>query len=340
MSAARTTRFLLIGGASIDLYADTNDVQSIRTDSPRPQTLACLPTGSKTTLSGLHAHAGGSAANAAVALTQLGSDARLLAAVADDALGSMLLSGLRHHGIRTSDVIVLPHAKTGVSIVLRCKGEKTLLAFRGANDRLSAQSLSPKYVSQANALVLTSLPSKPNFALFKKAITLARKHHVKVVFAPSNAMISSRKKELMRMHEHFDVAIMNAQEAANYTGENKVKEALKRLPGKVRVVMDAGNGAHLHVGGSSYHIPAPKVSIVDTTGAGDAFTAGFCHEYYRHAPLLHASKDTVHAAVSALRFASAVAGIKLRQVGAHFTHSASEVHAFLKMHPELSVKKK
>jgi sugar/nucleoside kinase (ribokinase family) len=332
-------RFLLVGGATVDFYAYCGDLERIEIDSKARQELVCLPFGSKTTLQDLHVHPGGSAANSAITLNQLGSKASLLAAVGADPVGKMLLASLKHHGISSGQVSVIPGCKTSMSVVLRVpSGEKSILTYRGANDFLSKRGFNPQSIQGSDVVILTSLPSASNYQLFLQILKVAEKQHKLVAFAPSISMLTARKKELATLHERFDLAIMNTEEAEAYTASKNIKSAIHRLPGKVKVVTDASNGAYALAGGQLLHVPAAKVKVVDTTGAGDSFTAAFAHYYFTQIlKAVPTQEACAKAATFALRCASAVAGLKLQHEGAHFTKREKDVEKFLQTHPELKV---
>ncbi len=275
----------------------------------------------KVELDRLEVRPGGSAANAAIAAHALGSNCGLVSAVGGDLFGKHLVANMKRHGIGIDGVAVMPNQKTSTSVILLSDGNKAVLSSRGAFSHLGPKHLAEKLVRQADVVVTTSLSSDDNFALFLKAVKLAHEDRKKIVFAPSMTMLKAQGRKFGRLHPHFDLAICNEAEAMYYTGESSAEKAVKKLPGRVAVVTMAEKGAIAYAGGQVLHIGAPKVKVVDTTGAGDSFTGAFVHELYSHGSVRRA-----------LAAATAVAGLKLSSMGAHFTGTASDVAAFRGKH--------
>jgi len=313
------TKFLVVGNALVDVVACIHSPTTIEIDSKTVEKILCINFASKTELEDLRVKFGGSAANTAVTLCALGSQTELATAVGNDDFGRMVLQDLGKAKVGTKYCEKLPGKRTGMSVVLLAGGEKSVLTFHGAFSSLSPKHLNKQAIEQADVIIFTSLSSPENFQYFLKAVGLCRKLGKKMVFAPSITMLRARADEFRKFHEHFDVVIMNREEAALYTGKTDAQTALRALPGKVRVITDGANGAFLHFGGESFHINTAARKVVDSTGAGDAFTGAFCQQYYSHGD-----------AKRALATASAVAALKLSTLGAHFKNTTADVEKFKK----------
>ncbi|MBI3588675.1 carbohydrate kinase family protein [Candidatus Micrarchaeota archaeon] len=322
-------KILFIGSLVADVIALMHDPKKMEIEEgDRTERLVCIAFASKTELGGLTLKPGGSAANSAIAAHKLGAKSALVSAVGNDLFGKMLVGNLRGHGIDAAGVEVKAGEKSGMSIVLLSAGEKSVLNFPGAVGKLSAKNVNRKMISKNDAIVLTSLATKSSFSLFLKAIGLAKKLGRKIIFAPSISMLRDRRKELSAMHGHFDACVMNREEAEFYSGRRGAGNAIRHIPGKVRVVTDASNGSYLYEGGRIFHISVPQTPVRDTTGAGDTFTGAFTRE-------LLTSGNPRHA----LRTGTAAAAIKLRHVGAHLTHGLADVRKFERKHAkELAVR--
>lgn len=315
--------FLAIGSLTVDLVAKAEAVErvDITGHNAHPEEhLLCIPFGSKTTLDMLEFLPGGSAANSAVAMSRLGSRVALLACVGDDSLGSVALKELASHNVDTSHVAVSKPVCTGVSLnITSPTGEKSVMVYRGANNDLGPEHLTDGLVKSCRCLFITSLVSKKNFALFLKAVKLARKHKKAVVFCPSITMLRSWLPQLRRSGLSFDVSIFNYEEGLHYSGKEKVKDILRSIPGKVAVVSKDVDGAYAKEGNGFFHVPALRVKVVTTLGAGDTFSGTFAHFYY--------SGDSVPVALAK---AACTAALKLSRPGAHLHYSKSEALSFLK----------
>lgn len=339
------TKFLLFGGTTVDFYAYASGLERISITKKKTEELVCLPYGSKTLLDDLHIHSGGSAANASVGLRQLGSTVDIISSIGADSMGKLLIENLRLHKINFANIVTIPGKKTAMSIILLYpNGEKSLLTYKGANDELGTKHLPKDAVKKSEVVIFTSLPSKINFNLFVKAVKQAETLDKKIIFAPSITMITKQKNKLIKMRDKFEIAIMNAEESEEYTGEKNIIESIKHLPGKIKVVTDAANGAYCCVDGKVYSIPSSKVKVKDTTGAGDSFMAGFSHHYFsqlngmKKQKELLGNEELINLACRSLRFASAVSGIKMQTEGAHFKGNKKQVIEFLKKHAELKTK--
>ncbi len=336
------TKFLLFGGTSVDFYAYTKGLEKISISSTSTQQLVCLPFGSKTLIEDLHLHPGGSAANASIGLKHLGSNSTIISSIGTDSMGQMLISNLLKNKVDIQYIAKIKNKKTAMSIILLYPdGEKSLLTYKGANDDLTTTHLPKKSIEQNDVLIFTSLPSNENFKLFKLAVELAQINRKKIVFAPSITMISKQLGQLTKMHDKFEIAIMNAEESEEYTGKKNIVESIKSLPGKVKVVTDAKNGAYACYNKQIFHIPSAKVKIIDTTGAGDSFMAGFSHYYFSKINTTSKLTETgmIDTITESLKFASAVSAIKMQTEGAHFNKSETDVKQFLKKHTELRIRK-
>ncbi len=316
--------FLAIGSLTVDIFAKAQVMERVDLSghATHPnEHLLCIPFGSKATLDELEFFPGGSASNSAVAMSRLGSKVALLSCIGKDSLGKVAVKEVASHGVDTSHVVVSRPLKTGVGLnIASSTGEKSVMVYRGANDGLGPEHLTDSMVKSSRCIFITSLVSKKNFALFLKAVKLARKHKKHVVFCPSITMLRNWLPQLKRSGLSFDVSIFNYEEGSHYSGKGNVKDILRNIPGKVAVVSKDVDGAYAKEGSSFFHVKALPVKVVTTTlGAGDTFSGTFAHFYY--------SGDSVQ---QALGKAACIAALKLSKQGAHFHYSKSEALSFLK----------
>jgi len=108
--------------------------------------------------------------------------------------------------------------------------------------------------------------------------------------------------------------VMNYEEAMFYNKRTRIADMLRSLPGKVRVISKDKEGAYALDNGVFYRCPAPKVKIVDTTGAGDSFTGALVYEYQKSGDI-----------AKALAVGTAVAEIKLGHMGPRIDLGAATV---------------
>ena len=236
---------------------------------------------------------GGAAANVASWLAVNGTPAHLIARVGDDAAGRTVLAELDRYGVTHSNTIV-PSANTGVVVVLvDALGERTMFPDSGANSGLSMADL-PSLVG-FTAVYLSGYPlvnpKSRNGAL--DILRAVKAHGLPVVFDPSTVgvLLEVGLNQVREWLKLVDVVVLNEEEAHFLSGkQNPVDAATELLTLTPLVVIKRGsNGALAQSRGSALvQIPAVETNVVDTTGAGDAFAAGFIQSWTKGADLSEA----------------------------------------------------
>ncbi len=220
---------------------------------------------------------GGKGANQAVAAARLGASVRFIGRVGQDAFGRTLLEGLHREGIDCTDVIETEGASTGVAvIVVDARGENSIVVAPGANHRLTPDDVYTRdeAFAEADAVLLQLELPLPTV---RAAIGLARRHACKVVLdpAPAPGKLPSSLCEV-------DVISPNVTEAELLTGTKTGEERADKnialdliARGAAAAVLKLGSRGSMVVtaDGEMARLAAYGVDIVDTTAAGDAFTA-------------------------------------------------------------------
>ena len=291
---------LVVGGIIIDLIARSEKFKVIDGN-------ICFPFDSKITLKELKEDIGGSAHNVAANLAKLGTRTYILGSVGKGDYGEEALKNLRVEGVNTK-YVTLKEGTTGISLVFLVDGEKTVLTSRGANEFLGEEDLNPAVFEDIDTLILTSLVSPDNMLLMKKAIIEAKKRGISIIMNPSMSMITHRPQELKYAMENSKVIIMNGKESCMITGEKDVESAIKALQNygaeTVIATLDV-KGSLVAENDRIFHVPSYKVKVVDTTGGGDSYTAGFVH-----------AKSKGYSTEEAVKFAAAVAALNIVTPGA------------------------
>ena len=223
---------------------------------------------------------GGAAANVASWLAVSGTSAHLIARVGDDPAGRTVLAELDRFGVEHSHKII-PDAHTGVVVVLvDALGERTMFPDSGANSGLSPDDLPP--LDDVTAVYLSGYPlvnpMSRQGAL--ESLGIVNERGLPVIFDPSpvGVLLDVGLKQVREWLTMVDVVVLNEEEAHFLSGKNNpvdaAAELLQLTP--LVVIKRGGNGALAQARGSALvQIPAIDVEVVDTTGAGDAFAAGF-----------------------------------------------------------------
>jgi len=222
--------------------------------------------------------AGGSSANTVVGLARLGLKTGYIGKVAEDREGDLLLEDFKKENVDTSGIIISKRGRSGVVMgYIDMKGERALYADPGVNDWLEFKEINLEYASRTEFLHLTSFVGKKPFEAQKKLVkTLS---DVKVSFDPGALYARKSLMSLKPIIKRSFVMMPNEIEIKLLTGKD-YEEGSKMLikEGVSLVAVKLGERGCYVTDGKESHLvePYPK-KLVDTTGAGDAFCAGFLY---------------------------------------------------------------
>lgn len=227
---------------------------------------------------------GGSAANTAAGIAALGGRAGFIGQVADDQLGEVFSHDIRAHGVEfDTDPLDGPVPTARCLILVTPDAQRTMNTFLGASQHLPARALDPKQIEEAAILYLEGYlwdPEEPRAAM-EQAIQIARAAGRRVAFTLSDSFCISRHREgfLGLINGGFvDILFANEEEIKALSGTEDFEAAVAAVTPKVPtlVVTRSEKGAIAVQGGHRTEVSAEPVDqIVDTTGAGDLFAAGF-----------------------------------------------------------------
>jgi ribokinase len=229
----------------------------------------------------LEMHCGGVGANLALALRCWGVSVRLLGCVGRDWFGERALRTLRRGRVNVTLVQRAERSLTGLFfIAISPDGQRTMFGSRGANAafRLSERSWAWFDEIQAVHLVGYSFLSRSAGEAATELLEKARQKGALVTFDPGLAPAQQIPETILKVARQVDILLVNSDEAAMLTGKQNAIEAARALEaqGIRQVVVKLGpEGCLLQEEAVWQEVPAFPVSAVDTTGAGDAFVAGF-----------------------------------------------------------------
>jgi sugar/nucleoside kinase (ribokinase family) len=228
---------------------------------------------------------GGSAANTMAGVAAMGGRAGFVGQVADDQLGEIFAHDIRALGVEFRTPPLKSGLPTGRCLILVTPdAQRTMNTFRGAAHELTTQALDPEQIRGAAILYLEAYlwRSPGPRAAMEEAMRIAHAAGRKVAFTLSDiACIGPHRAEMMAMIEAGAIDLL-------FANENEIRE-LADLPGreaavaairdKVRliIVTCGADGALAVAGGETVTVPIARIGtgVVDTTGAGDLFAAGF-----------------------------------------------------------------
>ncbi|MDQ0737010.1 ribokinase [Arthrobacter agilis] len=248
---------------------------------------------------------GGKGANQAVAAARLGGDVLMVGAVGTDAYADTALSALAGAGV---DLRALERTDggTGVAVVeVSDDGENTIVVLPGANARMTADLVTASAALIGEAAVLVVQGELP--AAATEAAVRAASGRVIVNLAPVIAVDPAvlLRADPLVVNEHEGALVLAQFGAGDASGHPAVVEALLGC-GFASVVMTLGGaGALVSDGGPVVAVPAPRVTPVDTTGAGDAFVGALAARLAAGEPLRDAVRFAVRVGSYAVRHAGA-----------------------------------
>ena len=223
---------------------------------------------------------GGAAAITALTLSALGLAPRLVGCVGDDDLGRLLLERLRAASIPTGDVRAVPSSATGVSVAFEAPSrERSFLMSLGSLTTFD-RSMVPRDALVARLVLLCGYFDVPALRGEETATMLETIRHaggrslLDVGWAP-DGWTEPTRTEVLELLPLVDVFLPNEAEALHLSGEPEVRAAARALQERSGgwIIVKRGLEGCLAAGPDDALAakPAPRVRMVDTTGAGDAF---------------------------------------------------------------------
>ncbi|MDQ6782279.1 MAG: adenosine kinase [Actinomycetota bacterium] len=289
----RAVDIVTVGHAIVDVLAPSDDdlvsgfgltkgTMTLVDDDRAEQIYGAL--GAATTASG------GSAANTAVCLASLGTAAAFMGKVRDDDLGQVFTDDIRSAGV---DYEVPPgHEGPGTGrclIMVTSDAEKTMCTSLGIGDLLPPEDIDADTVAAARVVYvegyLCGLDSTD--ATVERIVSAAHEADTLVALSLSDPFWVQLHGDVLRaLLPRVDVLFANEDEACGLVGTDDVNEAVAKLAEQCStvVVTLGAKGSTVATGGATVSVPAETVArVVDSTGAGDSFAAGFLHAMVRGA---------------------------------------------------------
>lgn len=267
---------------------------------------------------------GGKGANAAVAAARLGADTLFCTRVGSDANGSILRDMYIKENISPRFIGVDKNNNTGLAgIFLESDGSNRIVVYPGANNALTADDLEEAFISYPDAVLMQfEIPE----STIIKACRMAAQKGVKVFIDAGPARKDFPLKELGKL----EIFSPNETETLAYTGispdtMSSTMSATVKLSVMVNakyIVLKLGSrGAYVYDGVNADIIPSYEVTAVDSTAAGDAFTAALTYEYIKTGDIIHS-----------IKFANAVGALTVTRMGASSSlPTYDEVMNFVKL---------
>jgi len=224
---------------------------------------------------------GGSAANTIVALARLGVTVGFVGIAGTDEEGDLIVEEFRKEGVETR--IRREEGYTGAAIgFVDATGERALYIYPGVNERLGIEDINTDFVSNAQFLHTSSFVNK---AQLEMQCELAKSITAKLSFSPGMYCFTYELEDLVELIARSEVVFLSLRELIsllNGADYEQGAEVLLTIGARIVCVTLGERGCYVATRtGTSQLIDAYPTKVVDTTGAGDAFAAGFLYGLFQ-----------------------------------------------------------
>jgi sugar/nucleoside kinase (ribokinase family) len=224
----------------------------------------------------------GSAGGTAITLAKLGAQVRSAGAIGDDELGEVLLTLLAHFGVDTSLFVRRHGVQTSASVLpIRPDGSRPAFHVVGANGAFTSDDAPWEAIAEAEAVHLGA----PEFMGGEEAAKILGYARERDVITSADLLAPGEQADqiadwIAPAFEHLDYLLPNEEQVLGLTGTDDLEAGCRALIdrgiGCVAATMGADGVIIVDQDGTE-RVPAFAVDVVDTTGCGDAFSAGFLY---------------------------------------------------------------
>lgn len=231
---------------------------------------------------------GGAPANVAVGVAKLGGSATFLGKVGDDVLGHFLYDTLQGYGVNTKSMIFIDEARTGVTFVtLEPSGERHFSFYinPSADRFLQKEEISSSLFNKHKIFHFGSISmiSDPAKSATIHALEMAKERGLVISYDPNLRLglwdsEDLAKKTILETLPYADILKVSDEELSFLTGCTDLEEGVAQIPDNLLTLVTlGGEGCIYRFKGQMGRISGLKCSVVDTTGAGDAFVSGILY---------------------------------------------------------------
>ncbi len=268
-----------VGNAIVDLFLGIHDANvSCRINKEACE--LCVRFGEKIELDRLDRCVGGNATNAAVGMARLGLQASLVAEVGDDEFANLIIKTLTKEVVDTSNIIRTQGAASSMTVGINFQQERTLFVehVKRKHDFVF-DTIGTKWI------YLTSLGNEWKTA-YERVVAYTLKNNIKLAFNPGTIQIEAGYDAIVEVLKQAHILFVNKEEAAKiaFSGQRlassyKIAElllALQEIGPKIVVITDGKEGSYsVDEQGNIFFLGLFEASVVERTGAGDAYASGF-----------------------------------------------------------------
>ncbi len=244
--------------------------------------------------------AGGSAANTAYWISQLGGEVGFIGKISNDELGNQFQSSLKDSGLKDFTVFEEEDNQTGLcAIFITPDGERTMNTYLGAGEYLSVNDLNVDSIKDANILYMEGyLWDKPSSKdAFLHAAKLNKETGGMNAISLSDVFCVDMHRESFKdfIKSDIDFVFCNQDELNSLFEVNNIDESIENFlnlfPNVKQLICTLGSsGVLITEEGRSYHFDATEANVVDKTGAGDFFAGGYLYGLQKNLSLVDSAK--------------------------------------------------
>ncbi|MHA1148121.1 MAG: carbohydrate kinase family protein [Promethearchaeota archaeon] len=287
-------------------------------------------------VSDLNLLSGGAAANTAYACAKIGLKSAFIGKIGEnDTFGSKIIKDFKEIDVSTKFMKYSKTHRTGSAYVaLNPDGDRRIYAHSGAANYLSKEDISKQELKTTDVIFLSSLK---NLEPFIEAAKIGKKEHIPVILNPGMLIIDQGFENIKDLLKNIDIFILSKREYSTLLERNRedlnkedIQTTAKKLLdlGIKLVITTLGEQGAVFINSETSDLIAPLSidSIVDTTGAGDAFSAGFIYGFIQKQTY---DEENLR---NSIRIGNFVAGKCIQQLGArNGIPTAGELQSFLKL---------
>ena len=302
------------GSAAWDVFMRPKKISPVTSKRFISKKGICFNLGSKVDIEDIYFSSGGGGTNTAATFASQGFKTAFVGCVGDDLAGRQIIEDIKNMGINTDFVQMNKSRPTNYSVILKTKEiDRTILVYRGASELLAKKRITFDKIKRAKWFYLAPLSGKVA-KITKDIVGFARENNIKVALNPGNSQLSLPKKELENIVGKVDILLLNQEEASLLTKIDYDKEAeiFKKIddicPG-IAIMTKGPGGVSVSDGKNLFTAPGTSNHIVDNTGAGDAFGAGFVSGFIKKQDIEYAIQLAMANGVSCLTKLGAKGGL-------------------------------
>ncbi len=265
-----------VGSAKIDIFLTLHEANKHLRLIPKTNEL-CLKFGEKITVDKGEVLLGGNASNLAVGLSRLGLKTTIVAEIGSDEFAHKIISTLSNENVDIYRIQKAKEQQSSFSVILNFKGERTIFSEHVKRDHnFDFDNLTTNWV------YLTSL-GKDWHQAYDKTFDFVKTSRSKLAFNPGTIQINEGYKSIENILSLTDILFLNKEEAEKILSIKykvlsieEILKGLQKLGPKIVVITDGKNGSYtLDERGNFYQQGITPSKVVEKTGAGDAYSAGF-----------------------------------------------------------------